>query len=233
LKETEAREVAFYGKITAGVTHEFRNVLAIIRESAGLLQDLLSLSDSGALKHRDKWEACLERISQQVDRGTTLADRLNRFSHSPDHPTAQLDLREVLDELLFLSRRFARGHLVDLDYHPNGTPLSSTLEPPRVFMALFGCIECAVRSISGGGTVAVEAGTDGSRHTIRFHSRPSENQKESVSGKDFDEEEWRVLRELFRSLGGDVESRDGGNELICRLPVRAGKLKYLFQNVLI
>ncbi len=224
MKESEAREVAFYGRITAGVTHEFRNVLAIIRESAGLLQDLLCLCDADSLKHRDKWETSLTRISQQVDRGTTLADRLNRFAHSPDLPVAQLDLVDVLDEILFLSRRFARGHLVDLTYHPNGTgaPLNLTGEAPRVFMALFGCIEYAVRHISGGGTVSVETATDGKRHSIRFHCVPAESQGETSGAAPFDEEEWRVLQGLFEGLGGEVESGNGGSELVCRIPARAG-----------
>lgn len=34
-------EIRFMGRITAGITHEMRNVLAVIRESAGLIQDLM------------------------------------------------------------------------------------------------------------------------------------------------------------------------------------------------
>jgi len=37
-------EIAFFGRITAGVTHELKNVLAIVNESSGLMQDLLALS---------------------------------------------------------------------------------------------------------------------------------------------------------------------------------------------
>ena len=36
-----SREAAFIGKITASATHEIRNVLAIVKESAGLIDDLM------------------------------------------------------------------------------------------------------------------------------------------------------------------------------------------------
>ena len=35
----------FFGKMTASISHEIKNVLAIINENAGLLEDLALLSD--------------------------------------------------------------------------------------------------------------------------------------------------------------------------------------------
>jgi hypothetical protein len=37
----------FYGKITASVSHEIKNVLAIINENAGLLEDFTFMADRG------------------------------------------------------------------------------------------------------------------------------------------------------------------------------------------
>jgi hypothetical protein len=44
----ENRKAAFMGRITAGVTHEMKNVLAIIKESAGLMEDFLKISQDAA-----------------------------------------------------------------------------------------------------------------------------------------------------------------------------------------
>ena len=38
--EVKADELAFFGKIAAGVTHELKNVLAVIKESNGLMARL-------------------------------------------------------------------------------------------------------------------------------------------------------------------------------------------------
>ena len=41
------QETAFIGKITAGVTHEFMNVLSTIKEASGLMEDLLAEISAG------------------------------------------------------------------------------------------------------------------------------------------------------------------------------------------
>ena len=37
----------FFGRISASISHELKNVLAIINENAGLLEDLTSMADRG------------------------------------------------------------------------------------------------------------------------------------------------------------------------------------------
>ena len=44
MKQRNEKELEFFGKITAGITHEMKNVLAIIKKSAGLMEDIMSLS---------------------------------------------------------------------------------------------------------------------------------------------------------------------------------------------
>ncbi len=77
------RETAFMGRVTAGVTHELKNVLAIIKESAGLIEDILALNKDLAGPHQEKVVRVLSNIRQQVDRGVDLSSRLNAFAHSP------------------------------------------------------------------------------------------------------------------------------------------------------
>ena len=39
-------QLAYLGKLMAGLSHELKNHLAIIKESNGLIEDLLSLEES-------------------------------------------------------------------------------------------------------------------------------------------------------------------------------------------
>jgi C4-dicarboxylate-specific signal transduction histidine kinase len=96
----------FMGKVTAGVTHEMKNVLAIIKESAGLMQDLLEVSPEDKLKN--KFIRVLSNIEQQVARGVDISTRLNAFAHSPDKKESEIILREAAKELVFFSQRRAR-----------------------------------------------------------------------------------------------------------------------------
>ncbi len=44
MKKNITDEAAFFGKINAGISHDINNILAIIRESSGLLTDLMEFS---------------------------------------------------------------------------------------------------------------------------------------------------------------------------------------------
>lgn len=53
MKENENSEIVFFGKITAGITHEMKNVLAIIKESSGLMEDLILLRPEDDFPHKE------------------------------------------------------------------------------------------------------------------------------------------------------------------------------------
>ena len=103
----ERYDIAFMGRITAGMTHEMRNVLAIIRESGGLVQDLLALNRE-SFTHRDKMDRALANIQEQVARGIEIGARLSRFAHSVDEPQGTTELLDLLGNMEYLLQRFAR-----------------------------------------------------------------------------------------------------------------------------
>ncbi|WMW64037.1 sensor histidine kinase [Nitratidesulfovibrio liaohensis] len=93
------------GRLAASATHELQNALAVIRESAGLMQDLVSLCGEG-LPHRDRLCTMLSLIQEQVARGGDLAWNLNRLAHAwEEDGEAARDLGAVLEEFVALARR--------------------------------------------------------------------------------------------------------------------------------
>lgn len=96
----------FFGEMSASVSHEIKNLLAIINENAGLLQDLIAIS-AGSGKRLDPQR--LERIAQSIQRQVTRGDRivrdLNRFAHSADAEREPVDVVEMIHFILRLGRR--------------------------------------------------------------------------------------------------------------------------------
>ena len=145
----DLREVAFLGRITAAFTHEMKNVLAIIKESAGLMEDLLALTPGPAFPHRDRFARSLTTIQAQTKRGVELSNRLNRLAHSSDKEVARVDLNDILEQVIILSERFARLKGVSLQLYPHGEALSVVVSPvsaadggvcvPRVLLGMHGC----------------------------------------------------------------------------------------------
>ena len=68
----ENPEAAFMAKITASTTHEIRNVLAIVKESAGLVEDVIHSLAPRGLPNQDKLLRAVGRIDAQVSRGAEL-----------------------------------------------------------------------------------------------------------------------------------------------------------------
>jgi len=85
------QETTFIGKITAGATHELMNVFATIRETSGLMADLLALERDTHFPHREKFGKILIIIQEQVNRGMEISGRLNKFAHSMDEPILPID----------------------------------------------------------------------------------------------------------------------------------------------
>lgn len=136
-----SEETAFMGRITAGVTHEMKNVLAIIKESAGLMEDILALTKDRPASENERFTRVITNINQQVERGVDLATRLNAFAHSPDARTADVDLNILLDQVASLSQRFARLKRVDLSAIPQPEPVTLLNDPLRLHMLFVDCID--------------------------------------------------------------------------------------------
>lgn len=150
-------EAAFVEQITAGATHELRNVLAIVKEAAGLIDDLLDAgADSGELD-RSKVAWATGRIRAQVDRGTALVGALNRFAHSLGGGDEPLDLQRTVAEVALLGQRFVRKRQVQLRVRDGDGELTVTANALRTYMALSAAVECCAGQLSAGGAVVLGA----------------------------------------------------------------------------
>ena len=151
------QEIAFIGKITAAMTHEFMNVLSTIKETSGLMEDLLALSGESSFQHHKKFSKTLVIIREQVRRGMEISEMLNKFAHSMDEPEAWIEINELLDQLSILVQRFAKLKKVELTVNPLETPLKIFIDPFRLQLILVSCLEYCFDSTAGGGTVKIQA----------------------------------------------------------------------------
>ncbi len=201
------REAAFIGKITAAATHEIRNVLAIIKESAGLVEDLLYVSTQGGSLDRERVLKALGRIEAQVARGAEISTQLNRVAHATDHDAATVSLDEEVRRVVFHAQRPARKKS-QLVRAVDGTP-----PPPfqgnvlHVHMAVYAALETCLERLGEGGTVEVRAGMS--------RGRPSVSLTTSAGGDAADDAaEWDGLRDSLEHLGVSLESSGNGDGLM-------------------
>jgi len=97
--------VRFFGEISASISHEIKNVLAIVNENAGLLQDMVMMIEKGMPLSPERLSGLARSIVRQVNRGDRIIKDMNRFAHSADHPKETVDIGEVIHFISMLAAR--------------------------------------------------------------------------------------------------------------------------------
>jgi signal transduction histidine kinase len=96
-------DLAFFGKVNASISHELKNILAIISEAAGLLNDLTEMAAKGKDIELDMLRTCSRDIVEEIQRGFSTIKQMNTFSHSVDDPFKSVNLIEVLKLMIGLA----------------------------------------------------------------------------------------------------------------------------------
>jgi len=194
------------------MTHEIKNVLAVIRESSGLMEDILSMTKEKSFQHKEKFLKVLSTIQEQVQRGVDLATSLNRFAHSMDEPKASVDINATLDQLAFLMQRFARLKRVNLKAS-RGDSISIVKDPFRLQLVIFQCIESCLKESEEGMVIELKAEKQKNGVIVRILScgEMKEGKKEESPVNDW-KGSFLDLQEIFDELKITIQRIDGPKE---------------------
>ena len=198
------KEIAFIGRITAGVTHEVNNVLASIREISGLLADILSITSEESFPRKEKFETSIQKIQNQEKRGVKLINQLNKFAHLHDVSSTEVDLNELIDHLIFLTERFGRIKNIQILTGSVEQPVKIISNPFYLEMALYNCIEYFLKNLEPGGKIFINPDKNETGCSVDVLA-------EGNIGKDlklFDDsssEELKILNAVVGTLGAATE----------------------------
>ena len=212
------KSVNFFGRITAGITHEIKNVLAIIQESSGLMEDIIDVSENDAFLHKDKFIKSLDRIRLQIQRGIDITTCLNRLAHSPDHSPISLDLNDITQQMILLAARFARLKNVALELSPSDPPLAIKTDPVFLEMALFESIEILLKAIDSGGKITLFPRKIQNRCVLGVRYENSAFYKEDFPAEISSTQHWASLQETMAYLGGTAKTFGPVPEILLYLP---------------
>lgn len=115
-----------FGAISASVSHELKNALAIINENAGLLEDLSFMAEKGLPLDPARLKGLAANIGKQIQRADGIIRNMNRFAHSADETVKCIDLGETLALTVALSSRLAAMKSVTLNFIPPPQPICVT-----------------------------------------------------------------------------------------------------------
>jgi len=206
MKTEEYPEAAFLSAMTASTTHEARNVLAIIKESAGLVEDLVQVYAARGSLNQEKVQRALERIDLQVRRGADLLTTLNRLAHTLDQALSTVELNQEVEQLVRLSQRFARQRDQRIEAEGRPEELHLLLNALRLHMTLHEALMCCLEELPPGATITVGGREEGGAAFAEFRSAEGGN----APGHTVGGSRWTKLEYLANSIGAKVERRPGG-----------------------
>lgn len=220
-KEHEHDEdLVFFGKISASVSHDINNCLAIINENAGLLEDFSLMAEQGMPLDPGRLKGVSEKIRKYVRRANELVKHMNRLAHSSDRPVQKTDLGQILLLMCALTERFAVMQEVRLQPILPEHFVKVVTKPFRLNHLLWRCIDHAFHNSGKGQTIdlTLNQKSDGARITFQPVGKHDLSIKELLSHSDSVQD---LLDELGASLNANIEK----GELILDLPERLEAIK--------
>ena len=202
----------FFGKMTASISHEIKNVMAIINESAGLLEDYSLMAEKGMPIDPTRLKIVSERVSGQIKRANGIAKNLNNLAHSVDEFNKSVDLGEALALAVGLAQRLADMRSVTLELQPPSDFPTVITSPFHLQNLIWQMLDFAMDISGDAKVIGLTLGTATGSVEIRFTG---------LEGlKDPPETEFPTKREtsLLEMLGATINQDVKAGEMHLVLP---------------
>jgi len=102
-----AERLASLGTLASVVAHEINNPLAIINDSVGWMQLLLSKPDMAEMRIKGQLEKGLGKIAKSVERAKKVTHQLLGFARKDDSVVSEVNLRQLVEEAVQLVEKEA------------------------------------------------------------------------------------------------------------------------------
>ena len=141
----QIRHIESLGKVTGEVAHDFGNILAAVNSNVHLLQ-------TGSQKTSP--DVLLQRISNAVELGTSLTQRLLAFARQQALAPEVVELNELVEGLIELVS-IGLNEAVALETGFSAEPLHVRVDPGQLESAILNLCLNSNQAIAGAGTISI------------------------------------------------------------------------------
>jgi len=210
-ENTSETGLQFFGRISASISHEIKNVLAIVNENAGLLEDFTLMADRGKPIDPARLKLMAAAVQKQVGRADEILKNMNRFAHSIDETMAEVDLNQTIELFMALTDRFTamRGVKVDLQLPEN--PLTIPTAPFFLMNLLWLCLDFSMSA--SGDEKRVELVVEETENSVLIRFRRLAGLSEALLETFPSDRE----KNLLAVLAADLTAEHGREEIALRL----------------
>ena len=121
-----------FGRLMAGFSHDMKNHLGIIRESNGLMDDIIAMGGCGEDEMSvERVRKSISAIERRVAIAANMFHHLSGFAHRPDTPRSSFQINDLVTEEYIFLERFSRLRQIDVTLKP-GEGLATVYNDPAL-----------------------------------------------------------------------------------------------------
>ena len=206
-------QLSFIGQVLCVFSHEINNQLAILKESVGLIGDMI---DMGKTSRKDLAEISniVESITNQIRKTAYFCGNLSGFGHSMSE-NASFAPDKSIEELLILVGRFVtqKKIVVEKEFR-KGIPVILG-NPLKFQFLLFYFLERTLARLERGGRIIIR--TSESNGAVVVEIIPKGTFVEAPASGSLAEQ---AYESVAASLGARVSPEDAGGRVTITIPVQ-------------
>jgi signal transduction histidine kinase len=205
--------IQFFGKMSASISHEIKNVLAVVNENAGLIQDYISMHERGVPIDPEQLKSVSQMITKQVRRADIIMKNMSKFAHSTDQLIKTESVDDILDLVIKLANRFANMREITLEKIPSEGPTKIKTNPFFLENLIWLCLDFAMDAAGPERTVRLLAKEIDNRAQITF------SQLGHLPEMPLDTFPDKRVEALISALQGDITVDSQAKTISISLPV--------------
>jgi two-component system NtrC family sensor kinase len=232
----QSSKMAALGKLAAGVAHEVNNPLAVIREKAGWIRDLLEEEDVGASPNFQEFADAVDKIEQHVERAGNVVHRMLGFARRMEPVCNDIYLNDVIRQTATFLDNEVRFRNIEMVWMLDPDLPAIQSDASQIQQVILNLFNNAIDAIDRNGHITVSTGRDAQAGMVRIGIRDDgPGMDKELQGRIFDPFfttkklgegtglGLSISYSIISKLGGSLrfESEVGqGSEFIILLPVK-------------
>lgn len=162
-------QIESFGRLMAGFSHDMKNHLGIIRESNGLMDDIIAMGGCGEDEMSvERLRKSISAIERRVAIAANMFHHLSGFSHRPDTPHSSFQINDLVTEECIFLERFSKLRQINFILK-TGEGLSAIYNDPALLQhVVYRVYILSLDQLDSGDTLTIITGQNEKNAEITF-----------------------------------------------------------------
>lgn len=169
----QSSKMAALGKLAAGVAHEVNNPLAVIREKAGWMRDLLEEEDVQSSLNFQEFDDAVHKIEQHVERAGQVVHRMLGFARRMEPVCNDVYINDVLKQTAVFLDNEVHFRNIELVWDLMADIPAIQSDASQIQQVILNLLNNAIDAIGRDGHIQISTGYEEDKEMISISIRDS------------------------------------------------------------